>query len=524
MYSDGHSYCFSCDTYTPGEGARDAAPREPAKGEFRPVRGEYQPLGKRRLTEETCRKWGYTVGEYRGQIVQIATSRDDTGRPIGQKIRFADKTFESLGAYTDRFYGQHLWGGGGKRVTVTEGELDALSVSQAQGNKWPVVSVPSGAKGAAKVFRKQIQWLESFDEVVLMFDQDEHGQGAAAECAQLLSPGKAKIAILPLKDASDMLQAGRDDEIIKAIWNAKPYRPDGILNGNELWELVSAEDNTPSVPYPWDLPLNNMTLGLRRGELVTLTAGSGIGKSAIATEIGYHLHSLGETVGWLKLEEPVKRTALGILGLHLNKPVHLSREGVSQVDLRRAYDATLGTGRMYLYDHFGSTELDNILARIRFMAVSCGCGWIILDHLSILISGMEDGDERRLIDNAMTALVTLAKELNIGLILISHLKRPSGDKGHEEGAVTSLSQLRGSHAIAQLSDMVIGVERNQQGENPNVSVLRILKNRWTGETGIAGHLNYDRETGRLVAIPPELAEGPTFTDANGDTFEGEMPF
>ncbi len=176
---------------------------------------------------------------------------------------------------------------------------------------------------------------------------------------------------------------------------------------------------------------------------------------------------------------------------------------------------------MFLYDHFGSTGLDNILARIRFMAVSCGCRWIILDHLSILISGMEDGDERRLIDNAMTALVTLAKELNIGLILISHLKRPSGDKGHEEGAVTSLSQLRGSHAIAQLSDMVIGVERNQQGENPNVSTLRVLKNRWTGETGIAGFLNYVRETGRMVEITEELAEG--FRDETTDDFSESGP-
>jgi len=199
----------------------------------------------------------------------------------------------------------------------------------------------------------------------------------------------------------------------------------------------------------------------------------------------------------IMLEEDTKRTALGLMGIEMNRPLHIDRSGVSEDELREAFTATVGSGRVYLYDHFGSSDLDNLLARVRYLAKGCGCGWIILDHLSIVVSGLGDGDERRLIDNAMTMLRTLVQETGIGLFLVSHLKRPP-DKGHEEGAKTSLSQLRGSHAIAQLSDMVLGAERNQQGDNPNVTTIRVLKNRFTGETGEACFLIYNPDTGRLI--------------------------
>jgi twinkle protein len=121
----------------------------------------------------------------------------------------------------------------------------------------------------------------------------------------------------------------------------------------------------------------------------------------------------------------------------------------------------------------------------------------VLDHLSIVVSGMGDGDERRMIDNTMTKLRALVEETKLGLILVSHLKRPEG-KGHEEGANTSLAQLRGSAGIAQLSDMVIGLERNQQDfENKHRTCLRVLKNRFSGDTGIACNLIYNSHTGLM---------------------------
>lgn len=472
------------------------APVAPAT--FTPVQGDSVALGKRKLSADTCRMWGYQVGTFNGQTVQIANYKDLNGRVVGQKIRFPNKDFLFKGdAKKAGLYGQHLWRDGGKMITVVEGELDALSMSQALQNRWPVVSIAQGAAGAKRSLSNQLEWLEKFDSVILMFDQDDAGRKAAEECAGLFTPGKCKVAKLPLKDASDMLQASRVKELVDAVWEAKVHRPDGILAGEDIWDIVIADDNVEAAQYPYN-GINEKTQGIRKGEIITVTAGSGIGKSQLTREFAHSLLKQGESLGYIALEESVKRTALGLMAIELNKPLHLGMDGIEKEEIRNAFDRTVGSGSVYLYDHWGSTDSDNLLAKVRYLARGCNCSYIVLDHLSIVVSGMGDGDERRLIDNTMTKLRTLTEELHIGLILISHLKRPAGDKGHEEGAATTLAQLRGSAAIAQLSDMVIGLERNQQdADNPNLTTVRILKNRWTGETGIACHLEYDKETGRM---------------------------
>ena len=168
-----------------------------------------------------------------------------------------------------------------------------------------------------------LDWLSGFDEVVLCFDGDEAGKKAASDCAPLFKPGQCKIATLPLKDANEMLQAGKTKELIDCLWSAKEYRPDGIVLGTDLWAEVSKEEDAFSLSYPWQ-GLQASTHGCRLGELVTLTAGSGIGKSAVVRTLAHHLlvnHS--EKVGMLMFEETVKRTALGLMGIHMKKPLSI---------------------------------------------------------------------------------------------------------------------------------------------------------------------------------------------------------
>ena len=179
-------------------------------------------------------------------------------------------------------------------LVITEGEICALSMSQAQGNKFPVVSISTGAAGAKRCVQNSLEFVESYEKVIIMFDNDAAGQSAAIEVAQLLSPAKAHIATLSENDPSDMLVNGKSRELIEAMWGAKVYRPDGIVNGEDLWDVVSVEDTTPSIPYPF-LGLNTKTRGMRRGELVTITAGSGVGKSQVCREIAYHLSEEGDT-------------------------------------------------------------------------------------------------------------------------------------------------------------------------------------------------------------------------------------
>ena len=277
-----------------------------------------------------------------------------------------------------------------------------------------------------------------------------------------------------------MLVAGKTKDITNAMFDAKDYRPDGIINGDSLWDVVTKEDNTQSYEYPYH-GLNEKTLGIRKGEIVTVTAGSGMRKvSSVESLLTSFCNKEFETIGYIALEESVKRTSLGLMSIAMNKPLHLGNSTAKEEELKEAFDSTLGTGRVYLYDHWGSTESENLMDKMRYLANGCGCGFIVLDHISIVVSGMENGDERRMIDNTMTKLRALVEEVKIGLVLVSHLKRPEG-KGHENGAQTNLSQLRGSAGIGQLSDIVLGYGNDQQDpEMANVTQVRVLKNRWTG--------------------------------------------
>ena len=115
--------------------------------------------------------------------------------------------------------------GGGKYVTVVEGEADALAVSEMFDNKWAVVSIRSGASGAVKDIKANLEWLETFENVVICFDNDKAGQEASRAVLDLFTPNKAKNVVLPMKDAGEMLKERNVQGFIKEWWNAKTYQP-----------------------------------------------------------------------------------------------------------------------------------------------------------------------------------------------------------------------------------------------------------------------------------------------------------
>jgi twinkle protein len=487
------------------------------------IAGDFSALPKRRISEETCRHLDYRVNEERGE--QIATYYDAEGQPCAQKIRGRGKSFRWTGEPSKAtLYGQTKWGQGSRRVIVTEGEVDALSVDEALGRKWPVVSVPNGAGGAKDALAKQIEWLDTFDEVVLFFDQDEPGQKAAIECAELFAPGKCKIVSgFAFKDANEALVAGKVDLIVKAQYNARAYWPDDIVAGNseDGWEELIAAPTEPDYDYPWS-GLQTMTRGIRKGEVVMLTGGTGGGKSQALREITYallpKLKAQNERVGLICLEENERTTRLGLMSLHLNRPLHLTREGVTNEMMRQAYDEVLSSA--LIFRHWGGLESTRLFSKIRAMAAA-NCSVIVLDHISIVVSGTNeaetDGGERRVIDKLMTRLRSLVEELGIACFVISHLKKPNGTP-FEEGAQVSMADLRGSSTLMQIPDIIIAYERNQQHEDPRlrtISTVRLLKNRFASVTGVAGLIEYSLTTGRYteVADDPFAEETACPTDA-----------
>jgi len=507
LYSDGHTYCFACGVIESESSHEDKERWKEAinRANAMKTEGEVKPIPDRGITRDTCEHYKVTQT---GQK-HIYPYADETGAYVASKVRtVANKTFSVEGHWgKSTLFGQSLFHKGGKYVTLVEGELDALAAFQMLGSKWPVVSIKNGAQSALKDCKANFEWLDSFDSVVICFDADEPGKKAAEEVAELFGV-KAKIVkhIQNCKDACDYLKSGETKSFVDSWWKAETYVPDGIVAASSLWDEVSKPEQPAEALYPFK-GLNSLLYGFRPAELVTVTAGSGLGKSQFLREILYHiLNTTKWNIGGMFLEESVRKTARSIMSLRANKLLHLPDTKVSTEELHDAFQHTLGTDRIYLFDHFGSTSADNIINRIRYMAKACDCRIVFLDHLSIIISGQDNGDERKAIDVMMTRLRTLVQELNITLIVVSHLKRPNGNQGHEDGQAVSLSQLRGSGAIAQLSDAVITLERNSMSADAterHTTKVAVAKNRYSGLTGPACDLRYDVDTGRMFEVKLE---------------------
>lgn len=483
--------------------------------------GEFKPLAKRDITEETARKFGYRYAEFNGKKVQVADYRDQQGHITAQHLRFPNKDFVWLGDSKNvQLFGQHLWGEGGKKVVITEGEIDAMSVSQLQGNKWPVVSIPSGAASAKKAISANLTWLASYDEVILMFDMDEPGQKAVQECAPLLPPGKCKIASLPLKDANDCLVQGKGQDVITAIWNAKTFRPDGIKKLSD----IKAEVLKPvEMGRPWPFPeLTKLTYGRRVGEVYMFGAGTGIGKTDLFTQtIAFILEEERKPVACFYLEQPIVETGKRIAGKIAKRRFHVPDAGWTQEELMETFDRLEEDDNLFLYDHFGSTDWDNIAATIRYLAHAEGVQDFFIDHLTALA---DPSNEKESLEQLMKEMASLAQELKVTFYVISHLSTPEG-KPHEEGGRVMIRHFKGSRAIGFWSHFMFGMERDQQHADErwrSITTFRVLKDRYTGTAaGQCLYLGYDQGTGLLSVVEPP----PEESDAKSHGFHDEdAPF
>jgi len=542
MYDDGHGYCFACNSYFPGDGQAPVAAKEGNEDvEWAPIQGQVRGLPHRRISETTAQLFGYRTAKVNGKIVEVANYWRD-GTMQAQHVRFTDnKDFIWRGnAANAQMFGQHLWRHGGRRIVITEGEIDAMSIAEAQDRKWPVVSLPGGSAGAAKAVRNNYEFLASYKEIILCFDQDEAGKKAAQACAQILPPGKVKIAHLQRKDANEMLVNAETAALLTALWEAQAFRPDGILHASEI-QMSSDLDDRATWPLPWD-NLNEFLIGQRAGEITMWTSGTGSGKSTIVRELVMDHLANGRSVGMLMLEESPEETMDDLISLQLNVPVRRVRakralnrlraqQGKELLDFEdnltedMYLDARsqLSTKELYVYDSFGMVGSDNIVSQVDYMATALGCDVVILDHITAAVANVMAGDgpgkgEREAIDEAMHNLRGIVTRTGIHLDVISQLRKPAGGVGYEEGARIRTADLRGSGSLSSVPNTIIAMERNRQAPNDmvaNTSILRVLKNRYGGDTGVADALHYSRETGMLEATDFNV-------DADGDVTFGDM--
>ena len=530
--ADDSAKCFSCGefmpSYTKACGGQDMqSTTTQTKQPDMVDEGKFSALTDRKISIQTAQKYGVKcVHDLQGNVVKHFYPYYNGHELSATKIRNCkDKDFYVSGSYNDTgLFGQQLFKSG-KYVTITEGECDAMAAYELLGSKWAVVSIKRGANGAVRDIKESLEFFDDFENVIIAFDKDKAGQEASIKVARLFKPGKARIVTLPngWKDPNDMLRNNKHKEFVEAWWASKVYTPSGVINVSEQREKFHNRERKESVPYPYE-GLNKKLYGLRQGELVTLTGGTGLGKSSVTRELEHHLiKNTKDNVGIIALEEDWRRTIDGILSIEANARLYVDqiRDRFSKEELDKFFDILYdgeNKNRVWVHSHFGTNDIDDIFTKLRFMIIGCDCKWVVVDHLHMLVSAVHEGDERRAIDSIMTRLRSLVEETGAGIILVSHLRRVDGNKGHENGIEVSLSHLRGSNSIGQLSDCVIALERNQQSDDPEearTTRMRVLKSRYTGDVGMACRVIYDSETGRLSELTDEDI---TFDDSLDEAF------
>jgi len=518
VYEDGTSFCFSCQEWFPKQDGEDltaeVSTQKKAPDFFRKVLTvdevkEYPIRGfkERQITKEVAEFFNVRVSYNDNGEVDTHYYPYDNGDAF--KVRKLPKDFTWVSKSTGLF-GKEKFSGAGKRLIITEGEIDAMSVAQASLDRYkkiyPVVALSSAVM--TKSLLENRDWVRSFNEVVLCLDQDEAGQKAVDEAIKIIGLDKVKIAKLPEKDPNEVLLKHGGNSLLQCVFDAAPHVPAGIITKEALWEALVTYSNTPSVPYPTCIgSLNAKTKGMRMGEIALFVSGTSCGKSTIMREIMLHVaEATTDKVGVVSLEEAPAETARKLAGMALHK--NPAEEEIPLELLKEGFDKVFGSDKFIVLDHQGSLKDETILDKIEYMALS-GCKYIIIDHITILVSeGAEGLTGNEAIDKVMNDLLRFVKRHNVWIGLVSHLRKTTNTgKAFEEGRMPNLDDIKGSGSIKQISFDIIAFARNLMDPDVvkrNTIDMAVLKCRYTGLTGGISGAYYDYSTGRFK----EAVEAP----------------
>lgn len=431
-------------------------------------------------------------------------------------------------------------------LTITEGQWDMLSVWQAgvdsvkntkyEGIEPLVVSIPMGTANAVESILHNESYVLSHDALTIFFDDDHctpaelqkkimKGHEAREAVANaLVGSGVSLFTVSPdegFKDASDYMQAGRSADLSKLVqFGRRPYSSEKIVKAADL-DLDFLLEPRPEGIYVNSFPkLMDKLHGFRTRELVLLTSPSGVGKSTVCSIFASAFMEAGEKLGMVYLEETNKETIQRLIASKLkvnylefkNNPLKVA----SRERIEAAYKEIVENDQLVMLGHFGSLPVSELMAKIKHMHLVEGCKFIVLDHLSLVISGSAVKDERKELDMVMTELAAFCAANDVCIIAVSHINRSAaeqfkapklkeGEEPKPYWVQVTKEMMRGSAALEQLSFVIIGLEPEIQPDRSRGRVrLTVLKNRPWSYLGVADTFTIDDESWEVLLSSDEF--------------------
>lgn len=484
------------------------------------LRGIFSGMPERKISKEVCEVYGveqlFHDDEPYGYMFPF---HDEDGVFKAQKIKVTtnkrqQKVLGPIGKTT--LFGAHLFNAGqGKIITITEGEEDAMAVHQIlkQNSKWQnhmpvVVSVKNGAGSAVKELKKNWQFVNSFDTIIICFDGDPIGKQAAKEAANLF-PHKTKVVnffeakkeevkdetgtVIDTewvnKDACDYLKNGRDKDFMQLWFSAEKHTPQGVRTFRSLWEDMTRKDLNTCVPFPFE-GLNELCRGMITGRLDVWKAFPKVGKTTILSKLIMHIRETTEyNTGVIFLESTAKEIGMRLCGFKMGEEL-LSKDDkdLDWKALREAHEFLSEDDRIVLFDPEDERTAENIFEKILYFVKAHDCKFIFLDHATMLSYSSTDDNERTFLDKLYNDLKELTAKLDIYIGVVTHV--------NDDG------KTRGSRAPGQLCDRQISLFRDKMNPDPivsNTTEIMVEENRFGG-SGLACKVFYDKDTGDFTEL------------------------
>lgn len=422
-------------------------------------------------------------------------------------------------------------------ITIIEGEYDLLAYAQAakdgaekRGYKDMLpfaVSINMGTVNATANVLSNESFIKTFDKVTIAFDADcaspaekkrgvIKGKEAAEAVATCLLSNNVHIATQPegCKDANDAIMQGRESDLVRLYnFEAKKFSGEKILAARDIPLDAILRPKIEGVYVKAFPELMKKIHGFRPGELWVLTAPSGVGKSTVCSEFSYAFLEAGQRVGNMMLEENEEETMQRMIARRLevnyNEFKHNPTSVISADKIEEAYNWLVEDDKFFILDHFGSMPIDTLLTKINLYVKLHGVEYLILDHLSMVISGSRVSDERKELDIVMTELAAYCAANKVCIIAVSHLNRdiakdfkPQKGKENEPFWVpVGKESMRGSSSLEQLAWGVLSLEPQIMPDKSRGNVrLGVLKNRPWGYLGIADEFKMNDKTGLLEIV------------------------